>query len=479
MEELAVYSIDDTDDDPNYFEDDNGNLPGRLRGTSNDNSLDLPSASESDDGDDGDDDDDDDDGDDEEDDDEDDDDAAVINDDEMEEFYHDLKAALGFKKAGSGRRAGGIGDEAPSFEVKALMGQANQAFGLGQLDRALEGAKKVIQIEAGVYSAWKLLGEIFRKKGKLHRCLLAWLTAAHARPKDWELWLTCARMSLDRYGSRRLNYHDQAIYCLNHAIHANPNHIDVIYDRSLLLKEAGQLHKAVDGFATLHRLLPNDTSILRDMAALLTELGHLPDAIAHYAHSAAYFMSAGDPDHAFGWSELNIFVELHMMGRRWADAIATLKRIARWLYGRADESFWDCNRDRDCAPGDDDRESDSTDERRKELRQYVPLHFDPDTYTLPLELRVKLGVCHIKLGHHDEALRHFKHLDNVVDPVEYYDLFQEAGDALSEAKAPREALAYYLRIVNTNQPPPQAQLDRKLLFRLAPCYKALNRVCDT
>ena len=185
MEELAVYGADDTDDDPDYFEDDNGNLPGPLRGAGNDNSLDLPSASESDDGDD--DDDDDDDGDDEEDDDEDDDDAAVINDDEMEEFHHDLKAALGFKKAGSGRRAGGIGDEALSFEVKALMGQANQAFGLGQLDRALEGAKKVIQIEAGVYSAWKLLGEIFRVKGELHCCLLAWLTAAHARPKDWEL----------------------------------------------------------------------------------------------------------------------------------------------------------------------------------------------------------------------------------------------------------------------------------------------------
>ena len=196
MEELAVYGADDTDDDPDYFEDDNSNLRGPSRDAGNDNSLDLPSASESDDGDDDDGDDEEDDG---EDDDEDDDDVAVINDDEMEEFHHDLKAALGIKRAGSGRRAGGggggnrgggrrgIGDEVLSFEVKALMGQANQAFGLGQLDRAREGTKKVIQIEAGVYSAWKLLGEIFRVKGELHCCLLAWLTAAHARPKDWEL----------------------------------------------------------------------------------------------------------------------------------------------------------------------------------------------------------------------------------------------------------------------------------------------------
>ena len=264
-------------------------------------------------------------------------------------------------------------------------------------------------------------------------------------------------MSLDRYGPRRLNYRDQAIYCFNRAIRANPDHIDAIYDRSLLLKEAGQLHKAVDGFAALHRLLPNDTSILREMAALLTELGRLPDAIAHYACSAAYFMSAGNPDRAFGWSELNIFVELHMVGRRWADAIATLKRIARWLYGRADESFWDCNRDRDRAPGDDDREWDPTNERPKELRENVPLRFDHDTYTLPLELRVKLGVCRVKLGHRDEALHHFKHLDDDVDPVEYYDLFQEAGDALSEAKLPAKPWpSTCASLTQTNPPKPSS-----------------------
>jgi len=393
----------------------------------------------------------------------------VINDDEMEEFHHDLKAAHGFKKGSKGRagKGGGrrtVGEENLSFEVKSLLGEANQSYGLGNPNKALELVKKVIQIEAGVYSAWKLLGEILKEKNEQHRCLLAWLTAAHTKPKDWELWLICARMSLDQYGPDKQNYRDQAIYCYNRAIRANPDNIDAIYDRSLLYKKNGQLNKAAEGFIALYRLLPNDMTIMREIAALYIELNKIPEAIEYYTRSVEFFMTTGNPDKAFGWSELNILVELYMMSHQWGEAIKMLKNIGRWLYGRAEEYYWD--------KLEDDREWDSTDARRRAVREYVPARFDAVTYTLPLELRVKLGVCRIKQNVKNEAMVHFEHL-NEVDSVEYYDLFQEVGDSLCEAKAYEEAIQYYSHVVEGNQ-----YLDRKLWFNMATCYKALNQVED-
>lgn len=457
---LAAYAADDTDDDPDYFEEKSApaaasasasNPTASAFGISKDDYFDPPSGSD-DEGDEGD-------GDGPG--------AAVINDDEMEEFHHNLKAAHGFKKGQRprGSKSGGrrtMGEQNLSFEVKSLMGEANQAFAFSQLDKAMGLVKKVIQIEAGVYSAWKILGEIFKEKGESHKCLLAWLTAAHAKPKDWELWLMCAKMSLDQYGPDKKNYRDQAIYCYNRAIHANPDNIDAIYDRALLLKETGQLHRAAEGFGMLNKLLPNDMSILREIAALYIELKKVPRAIEYYTRSLEFFKATGNADKTFGWSELNILVELYMMLKRWDDAIKVLKTSARWLYGRTEEKYWD--------KFSDDREWDRMDTRRQLTREYVPARFDKETYTLPIELRVKLGVCRVRGGNKKEAMVHFEFL-NDEDAVEYYDVFQEAGDALFAAKAYGEAVQYYSSVVEGTQ-----FIDKTLWFNMATCYKALNQV---
>lgn len=321
----------------------------------------------------------------------------------MELFHHDLKAAQGFKKPfrknpngnrGGGRR--GVGEENYSFEVKSLMGEANQAFAFGNIEKAMDLVKKVIQIEAGVYSAWKILGEIFKERGENHKCLLAWLTACHAKPKDWELWLMCAKMSLDQFGQDKQNYQDQAIYCYNRAIRANPDNIDAIYDRSLLYKEMGQLRKAVDGFLMLNHLLPNDMAVLREIAALYIELGKVPEAIGFYERSVDFFKATGNKERAFGWSELNILVELYMMNKDWDKAITTLRTLARWLYGRAEEKYWDSFKN-DC-------EWDIQESRKKQAREYVPSRFPDESYILPLELRVKLGICRLRTGDAKEAM---------------------------------------------------------------------------
>ncbi|KAL7270567.1 transcription factor TFIIIC subunit tfc4 [Rhizina undulata] len=387
---------------------------------------------------------------------------------EMDEFHSDLKAAHGFKKAKSstGNRGGGrrpLGsDDNLSFEVKALMGEANHMFASGDLDKTMTLVKRVIQIDAGVYSAWKILGEIFNERGDEHKCLLAWLTAAHVRPMDWELWLMCAKMSLEQYGPDKQSYRDQAIYCYSRAIAIKGDNIDAIFDRSLLLKETGQLGKAAEGFVMLNRLLPHDMTVLKELAMLYIDLGRVPEAIQYYTNSVEYFKISGNPDMAFGWSELNILVELHFIDKQWAKAIQTIKSLSRWLYGRSQEKYWD-------KVTADDREWDTDDRPRKcQVKDFKAGEYHKETYTLPLELRVKLGLCRLKLGEEKEALMHFEHLKHV-SPMTYGDLFQEVGDGLYEAMKYQEAIDYYSVVVECAE-----FLDRKLWFDMAECYKALD-----
>jgi len=258
--------------------------------------------------------------------------------------------------------------------------------------------KQIIHIEPGVYSAWKILGEIFKEKGDKRKCLLAWLTAAHARPKDWELWVMCAKMSLDQYGTDNRAYKDQAVYCYNRAISAKPENIDAIYDRALLLKELGSLNKAAEGFVTLNRLLPNDMSVLKELAGLYIQMDKVPEAIEYYRRSVEHFKATGNPDNAFGWSELNIFVELYCLEKQWAKAINTIGSVGRWLYGRAVETYWD-------KINEDDREWDGDDRpRRCMVREFEAGRFQKESYYLPLELRVKLGLCRLQLENMEEAM---------------------------------------------------------------------------
>lgn len=354
----------------------------------------------------------------------------------MASFHQDLKAAGGFKKAGvrsgrgrpgHGNRGGGrraVGEQRYSFEVNSLMGDANQSYAAGNLDAAMAAAKRVIQIEAGVYAAWKLMGEIFRERGDERRCLLAFLSAAHAKPRDWELWVECARMSLDiaeeagvhtesdgagvgmgeeeRQRAELLaggkgGWKEQAIYCYTRAISANPENIDAIFQRALLYKETGRLKKAADGMVMIHKLLPYDMRMLKEIASLYTQMGHgkVAEAIELYQKAVGHFKRKKDKKR-FGWGELNILAELYVMDKRWAEAIKTMKELGRWLLGREEEFFWD-----KC---DDDREWDVSDGRRYSVEGFDAERFPASAYSLPIELRVKLGICRLNLKQVDMAM---------------------------------------------------------------------------
>ncbi|KAK9475358.1 uncharacterized protein V1510DRAFT_443573 [Dipodascopsis tothii] len=382
-----------------------------------------------------------------------------IDADDMESFRRDLKLAAGFssRKGGAkGKRQtrGRVarGEQEPSEEVKMLLGLANQAYATNDLDEAENILAEIIRIDHHVYAAWKTLGEIHKQRGDIQKCLLSWISAGHLRLKDGELWSICGKLSMET------GQIDQALYCYNRAILANGQDVEAIFERGLVFKEMGNLPKAFDAFRKLHDMLPNDLTVVRELASIYVTQRNIPTAARLYedilAESKRQKKAKGRP--VFGWSELNILAELYGRQDEYLKAIRFIKSTARWLLGRADETFWDD------APDDDD-ESDAVDhdtdaefdDRRQQNAKFRALPRATqagwqDRYRLPLDLRAKLALYRLRLGHVDEALVHAAILTEA-PPSQYADLYLDVGEALMEADQFEAAMSLFYPLADIEE----------------------------
>lgn len=311
---------------------------------------------------------------------------------DMDGFLQDLRAAQGYKtksKGKTGRKA--LGEAPLTPELRALMGQVNQAYVQRDLETCRTLILQVVQKDPGIYSAWKILGEIFFEKGDNKRCLQCWIMAAMSKPRETQLWLDCAKMSRDIYGPG-----EQVVLCLSKALKYNKGHVEAMFERALCYKDMGWNGKSLDAFKAILKIRPNDFMVLGAMGKVLQRVGKANEAIKMFLEALNVYMAAGTRQ-GFGWSDLNLLVELYMSIKDWKQAVFAARNYARWLYLRDAETYWD-------EVEKDDREYDANDKRRSQIKHYQPGKFSPVTYTLPLEIRVNLGVCRMKLGNKDEAI---------------------------------------------------------------------------
>jgi hypothetical protein len=77
-------------------------------------------------------------------------------------------------------------------------------------------------------------------------------------------------------------------------------------------------------------------------------------------------------------------------------SIRLIHSTSRWLRGRSGEVFWD--------NVNDSGEWDEGDERRSRSPYYAPGKGDVSRYTLPLEIRVRLGINWLRVNNLQEAI---------------------------------------------------------------------------
>lgn len=253
-----------------------------------------------------------------------------------------------------------------------------------------------------MFAAHSLLSEIHLARGDKDKALAALFNGAHTRPKDVQVWSRVANLIMDRAGDDRMAALNDAIYCYNRIIGVEATNMHARYQRATLNRELGYNGRAVLEYERMLKLLPHDTTVLRNLTEVCIDVGEVERAKDHYDVSIAHYLSDGIASGMeFSWSDINIYGELFSFLRQYAEGIFKLKLLSRTLLGRARETYWD-----DIV--EDDREWDSEDmPRRSQVQQFTPAQYGPTTYGdgLPLEIRVKLGIYRLKLGSHvKEAL---------------------------------------------------------------------------
>lgn len=356
---------------------------------------------------------------------------------------------------GRGRgRGGGRGARGPrkpvepSQEFLDLQRDAINVFIDNQdPDEALEIIQRAIAINPEVYSAHALLSEIYTAKGDDEKALAALFSGAHAAPREATIWQQVADKCLLQNTRDRTRALAQAAYCFSRIVDFRPDDHETRFQRAAVNRELGNYAKAIKDLEKLLEDMPHNPSVLRQVALVCIDSGQIDRAKRLYEDSIAFHQSSGlSGEDAFSWSDINVYVELFGHSGQYEEAVSNLKRLSRWLVGREEEHYWD-----DVI--EDDREWDAEDEHRKgEVPQYILGRFPPESYgdSLPLELRVKLGIYRLYMGreYRNEAFRHFEWLeaegeDDGAKVSEYSDLYREAGDALKEFKEYGEALRYY------------------------------------
>jgi general transcription factor 3C polypeptide 3 (transcription factor C subunit 4) len=167
-----------------------------------------------------------------------------------EQFRDDLRAASGIgkrRKKHHGRRPGVV----LSQQVKALIGEGNQAYIDGKIQESIRIMQEVIRIEPRAMSAWSVLANCHHDLGQPQKALQLRIMGAHLH-HDSEEWERLAKES------RKMGFNQQALYCYGKVYGLDPSNLNALWDRAALAKEIGD-NRTVRAFIT-----PGSVTLSRD-----------------------------------------------------------------------------------------------------------------------------------------------------------------------------------------------------------------------
>lgn len=354
------------------------------------------------------------------------------------------------RKVGGG--GGGSTDVEPSLETKIALGQASDALMRRDLDEALHIVEEIIRVNGETHEAFLMLSTIHQERGQIGAAIMAMCLAAHLKPRDFHGWLTCAQFALsdDTEGSREQNL-EIAQLCYSAAIRANPKSLKARMGKANCALESGRSSVAAAEFVKVLKKRPYNMHALRCLAeAAFDTRGarkYVEMAREFYEQAIVHVRAGGELQRGtFEWSDVTAYVEMCAFLERYSDAALALRSLSRLMIGRQEETFWDLF-------VDDDREWDQDEERRREVEEYVPNKYPYGLYgpALPLDLRVKLAIYRLRLGHTEEAARHLEWIPLAghqnASVHEYFEdspfVIKDLANQLFENKQIEQALGFY------------------------------------
>lgn len=299
-----------------------------------------------------------------------------------------------------GRNRGPRKPAEPSPDIKLRMARANTLYVAGQHEDAKQELREIIRINAEFTGSYETLASIFMDEDKPDFAVGCYFCAAFFNPKIVPSWIRCIDYALEIEGYLRPKALKVAEAACAAMTRASPNDLDARMKKAEVYIENGKLARAINEYKYILARDRLRTAALQKLAEVCVDEGSVSIAIQEYTSSLKQFRDpSNESDVVFEWEDVNAYITLYEVSGNFVTAISELKSLARWLLGRGEETFWD-------EITGDDREWDLNESRRSQVAVYSPERYPQSTYgiDLPLELRVKLGLCRLHLGNYNEAM---------------------------------------------------------------------------
>ncbi|KAI8848650.1 hypothetical protein BC829DRAFT_417432 [Chytridium lagenaria] len=326
------------------------------------------------------------------------------------------------RKRGKGRRR----KTGVNTQVDYIMGIARSAYARKDFAEVLKQLHEAIQLDYKAASAWRLLAAVHGELGDPIKTLQANFLLAHLTPKDGDLWRSLAETSL------QMGHHADAEYCYKKAVSANHGDLISLEQLSKIYARQSRFQKAIDGFSTILRHMPHRMEVISELSRIYLTLKDVPRAISLFesaleadANSPLMVLPTreGTPDEEvvgligglsmadiapkkhlrIGYDELHMLVELYFEVREFEKAYNAIRVVLVRIQGlekmRVDAQNFD---------------------------EFLGIYDD-----MPVEIRVKLGICRLWLDDVEKAKKNFKYLFREA-VNEYTSQYYEVADAFSE-----------------------------------------------
>jgi general transcription factor 3C polypeptide 3 (transcription factor C subunit 4) len=293
----------------------------------------------------------------------------------------------------------------PGEAFKELQRQANERFIAQDYPAALEYAQKAIQMNPEIFDAHNIASEIYAAMGEEVKSIDSLIIGAPTK-RDPGLWHfiiervnkldehTFPEYTEDAKTALTLRCLQQIVLLDNQNYEARSNILEI--EASL-----GHVSKCVKLGRKMLKLRKEkgkegpDTEVLKIMAMMGTSNKrqtklHLSKLLESFDDAIEFFLRKKPDDSDLDWEMINIYLDLVDRNGQYEYALTRLKTLARWKQGRIKETYWD--------ELQDDREFDIEDgPRRIAVPQFKrKTHSAKFGTTLPLEIRVKLGIFRLR-----------------------------------------------------------------------------------
>ncbi|XP_047955109.1 general transcription factor 3C polypeptide 3-like isoform X1 [Salvia hispanica] len=314
------------------------------------------------------------------------------------------------KERRRGRRKGTKNKLNP--EVTRKLGDATLHYAQGYFDKAICLLHEVIRLAPNLSDPYHTLGLIYSATDDNKKAMIFYMIAAHLNPKDASLWKLLLAKSIEHEDIK------QAYYCLNKAIVADPEDIDLHSTRASLYVELEKYQKAAESYEQIARRCPDNIEVLQKAAQLYQKCKQHERAVSMLEESLKRQKDAANI------GVVDLLVSVLMDNDKYAIALEHIEHTQK-VYNTGKQ--------------------------------------------MPLDLITKAGICHIHLGHKEKAEACFKVLNQEAAANNPH-LIIDVADSLMSVGHPESALTYYLMLEEDSE-----KYNGYLHLKIARCCVSLKQ----